>query len=121
MRMIRIPLVQGDGRPLIEFRIDDANTRQPVRDLANSTVTAGMLFREVGGEELIADISLSKVNDGYDALVLLDFWRDDEGKSWLDGLSAGMIYEGQLYLDFDGRRQTVQTQIKFLIKEAFDA
>lgn len=118
MKNIRIPLVQGDGRPLIKFRIDDANKGEPIAGLANSTVTAGMFFRDPEGV-LIADIALEKVGDGADALLLLDFWKDDDSGSWLDGLDAGMTYEGQIYVDFDGKRQTVQTKIKFQIKESF--
>lgn len=118
MKTITIPLVKGDGRPLIKFRIDDANVDAPIADLANNTVTAHMLFRELGAETSIADIELSKVGDGAAALVLLDFDKGN-GASWLDDVEAGVVYEGQIYLLFNNVRQTVQTKIRFVIKEAF--
>ncbi len=118
MKTVTIPVVIGDDRPLIQFRIDDANVDAPIDELAHGDVTAHMLFREPGSEESIADIALTKVGDGSAALVYLDFNKGD-GTSWLDGLTAGMVYEGQLYLDYDGKRQTVQTKIRFLLKEAF--
>lgn len=120
MKTVTIPLVKGDERPLIQFRIDDANKNAPIEDLANSTVTAGMLFRELGSETTLADIDLTKVGDGFDGLLLLSFIKADGG-SWLDDLTPGRVYEGQVYLEFDGKRQTVQTKIRFTIKEAFAA
>lgn len=120
MKRVTIPMVNGDDRPLIQFRIDDANINEPIDDLANNTVTVGMLFRELGSATTIADIALTKVGDGSAALVLLDF-ENPAGGSWLDDLTAGLVYEGQLYLDFDGKKQTVLTKIRFLMKEAFAA
>jgi hypothetical protein len=118
MKTVTIPVVKGDDRPVIRLRIDDANKNAPIEDLANNTVTAGMKFRESGSETTLADISLTKIGDGYDALVQLSFAKDGGG-SWLDGCTAGLVYEGQVYLDFDGARQTVQTKLRFLVKEAF--
>jgi len=118
MKFLTIALVKGDSRPLIQFRIDDANKDAPIADLANSTVTAGMLFREQGAEITLADIALTKVGDGADALLLLSFAKE-AGGSWLDDLTVGYVYEGQVYLDFDGKRQTVQTKIRFPLREAF--
>ncbi len=118
MKTVTIPLVKGDARPVIRLRIDDANKGAPIADLANNTVTAGMKLREYGSETTLADIDLSKVGDGFDALLLLSFAKEGGG-SWLDDLTAGVVYEGQVYLDFDGARQTVQTKLRFLIKEGF--
>lgn len=118
MKTVTIPLVVGDGMTAIRFRLDDAASAMPLESLLLGTTTAHMLFREAGSVETIADIELSKVDGGVNSEVQLSFIKD-AGGSWLDGLTAGAMYEGQMYLLFNGVKQTVLTRIRFPLKEAF--
>lgn len=120
MKSVTIPLVAGDGMTAIRMRVDDANSGLPIEALTLSTTTAGMLFREPGAETSIADIALTKLDGGANAELELSFYKED-GSSWLDDLTPGLVYEGQVYLDFDGVRQTVLTKIRFPMQEAFAA
>lgn len=90
MKTVTIPVVKGDERPLIQLRIDDANKGTPIADLADSRVSAGMLFREFGSEAVLADIPVEKVGDGADGILRLGFDKNRfMGQQLVQALDVG--------------------------------
>lgn len=114
-----IPLYKNDRRPQFQIQLIDSNTGTAI-DLSNSAYTVKMLFRQVGETTTIADIPMIKVGDGSSGTVY-HAWVDSAAANVLelDDVTAGLRYEGQVVIDFDGSEQTVDTKIRFTVRERF--
>ncbi len=115
----RITLYENDHRPQFQVQLIDPETGSAI-DLSNSNYTVKMLFRQTGSTTTIADIPMIQVSGGPSGTVY-HAWVDVSANNvlLLDSVSAGNRYEGQIIIDFNGVKQTVDSRIRFIVRERF--
>jgi hypothetical protein len=115
----QIPVFKNDRRPVFQVQLIDSNSGTAI-SLADSNYTVRMLFRAAGSDETLADIPMSKVGDGSSGTVYHS-WVDSTAANVLEQtyITMGGRYEGQIVIDFDGSPQTVDTKVRFTVKERF--
>jgi len=115
-----INLVSNDGLPALAITLknantgesDDSDTWDPI-DVSDANDTVYMKFRAKGSDVIIDTMACVNENDGSDGKVIM-IWS----ATALSGLAAG-LYEGELYIDFNGTIQTVYDQVDFNIRDDF--
>lgn len=115
-----INLVSNDGLPSLAITLKNANTGEPDDpdtwdpiDVSDVTAVVYMKFRKQGSTTIIDTMTCINETDGTDGRVVL-IWSPTA----LAGLTAG-LYEGELYIDFNGVIQTVYDVVRFNIREDF--
>lgn len=115
-----INLTANDGLPSLAITLKNANTGEPddpdtwdAIDVSDPTSVVYMKFRKQGETAIIDTMVCVNETDGSDGKVVL-IWP----VTALADLEAG-IYEGELYIDFNGTIQTVYDQVLFNIRADF--
>lgn len=115
-----INLVSNDGLPSMAITLKNANTGEPddpdtwdAINVSDPTAIVYMKFRKQGETVIIDTMACVNETDGEDGKVIL-IWS----ATALAGLEAG-LYEGELYIDFNGTIQTVYDQVLFNIRDDF--
>ena len=115
-----INLVANDGLPAMAITLknantgesDDSDTWDPI-DVSDPNDVVFMKFRKKGSTVIIDTMVCVNENDGSDGKVIM-VWS----ATALVGLESG-LYEGELYIDFDGTIQTVYDEVNFNIRADF--
>lgn len=106
----RIKLVQGDNRPVITLTLIDTADGN-VLDLSATTTHVSVKFRAVGSTDVLQEYPCVKSNGGADGVVEFRF---------TDGLDVDAgLYEGEIFIDWNGEIETVYDPLKFKVREDF--
>lgn len=115
-----INLTANDGLPAMAIILKNANTGEPDDsdtwdpiDVSDVNDIVYMKFRKKGTTTIIDTMVCVNENDGSDGKVIM-IWS----VTALAGLVAG-LYEGEIYIDFDGSIQTVYDEVNFNIRADF--
>ena len=114
-----INLVNNDGLPSLSIWLRNAATGEPddpdtwdAIDLSSVTDLAYMKFRAQGSTTIIDTIALVNETDGSDGKQVL-IWTPTAL-----AVDAG-LYQGEIYIDFNGTIQTVYDIVEFNIRDDF--
>jgi len=115
-----INLVANDGLPAMAITLknaktgesDDSDTWDPI-DVSDANDIVYMKFRKKGTAVIIDTMVCVNETDGADGKVIM-VWSPTA----LAGLVSG-LYEGEIYIDFNGTIQTVYDEVNFNIRADF--
>lgn len=115
-----INLVTNDGLPSLAITLKNANTGDPDDpetwdpiDVSDPTTTVYMTFRKQGETTIIDNMACVNETDGTDGKVIM-IWS----ATALSGIVPG-LYQGEIYIDFNGVTQTVYDLVDFNIRQDF--
>lgn len=115
-----LDLVANDSLPSLAITLRNANTGEKddpetwdAIDVSDPSTVVYMKFRKQGETAIIDTMTCVNETDGTDGKVVL-VWS----ATALQGLTAG-LYEGEIYIDFNGSIQTVYDVVRFNIREDF--
>jgi hypothetical protein len=108
----RIKLVQGDNFPYINLTLTDRATGEPMY-LGDGDTFVRVYFRATGSATILSTILCEKVGEPNSGQVRFNF-----PDNTLD-VPPGS-YQGEVEVDFDGKKQTVYEVLKFNVRSQFD-
>lgn len=125
----KIKLVQGDTRPKLILSMLDENTGSPI-DLSGPGISVRLLFREVGSEEIKAEMPCTpipgwldrEINEVvYDGQYSIPGTGGRVGMDWLpNALDTSGEFEAELEATFnDGTVLTAFNVLRFVVREQF--
>ena len=114
-----IKVTQGDDLPAILLSLKDSNsgdrgdsdTWDPI-DVSGTTVVSVNLRLKGGDGTILGVATTTRVTDGTDGEILMN-WPT----GFLDNDTG--LYEGEIFMDYDGPIQTVDEKLRIKIKEQF--